>query len=170
MSLTRAIPPFVIRPWRADDVAQIVQLFHETVHAINANDYSAQQLDAWAPTLSSAEQDKQETRFLSLLNSRLSYVAERNGTILGFADATNDGYLDHLYTHRNYQGIGVASTLVQTVEGKIIALGVPRVTTDASITARPFFERRGYRVVQPQMVTVRGVTMQNFRMEKWLHS
>ncbi|WP_236026388.1 hypothetical protein [Alicyclobacillus suci] len=40
MSLTRAIPPFVIRPWRADDVAQIVQLFHETVHAINANDYS----------------------------------------------------------------------------------------------------------------------------------
>ncbi|WP_236026378.1 GNAT family N-acetyltransferase [Alicyclobacillus suci] len=120
--------------------------------------------------MSSAEQDKQETRFLSLLNSRLSYVAERNGTILGFADATNDGYLDHLYTHRNYQGIGVASTLVQTVESKIIALGVPRVTTDASITARPFFERRGYRVVQPQMVTVRGVTMQNFRMEKWLHS
>lgn len=107
---------------------------------------------------------------MSLLSSRLSFVAELNGAILGFADITADGYLDHLYTHRYYQGIGVASALVQTVEREMIALRVQRVTTDASITARPFFERRGYVMVQPQMVTVRGVTMQNFRMEKWLHS
>ena len=44
----------------------------------------------------------------------------------------------------------------------------PRITTHASRTARPFFERRGYRVLRAQTVVRHGVALENFVMEKWL--
>ena len=39
-------------------------------------------------------------------------------------------------------------------------------TTHASITARPFFEARGYRVVRAKQVERHGVLLTNFVMEK----
>ena len=38
--------------------------------------------------------------------------------------------------------------------------------THASITARPFFERRGWHVVKEQQVERRGVLLTNFVMER----
>lgn len=39
-------------------------------------------------------------------------------------------------------------------------------TTHASITARPFFEKRGYRVVRAQQVERQGLYLTNYVMEK----
>lgn len=44
--------------------------------------------------------------------------------------------------------------------------GLGRIFTEASITARPFFERQGFRVVREQTVSRQGVSMINFVMEK----
>lgn len=46
----------------------------------------------------------------------------------------------------------------QTVQGNII--------THASITARPFFEKRGYKVVKEQQIERQGVFLTNFAMKK----
>ena len=43
-----------------------------------------------------------------------------------------------------------------------------RVTVHASETARPFFERRGYRVLRPQQVERRGQVLTNYVMEREL--
>ena len=40
------------------------------------------------------------------------------------------------------------------------------IKTDASITARPFFEKRGYRVKKEQEVERCGILLRNFRMVK----
>ena len=37
-----------IRAYHPTDCEQIAQLFYETVHTINAKDYTQEQLDAWA--------------------------------------------------------------------------------------------------------------------------
>jgi putative acetyltransferase len=44
---------------------------------------------------------------------------------------------------------------------------MPRVFTEASIMARPFFERNGFQVIAAQIVEKRGQKFQNFRMEKF---
>jgi putative acetyltransferase len=44
-------------------------------------------------------------------------------------------------------------------------VGLVRLFTEASITARPFFEARGFTVLAPQVVTLRGVEFVNYRME-----
>lgn len=73
------------------------------------------------------------------------------------------GYLDRLYVHRAYQRRGVATAICDALEGAIPAAGY---TTHASITARPFFARRGYRVVREQQVIRFGKALTNFVMEK----
>ena len=40
------------------------------------------------------------------------------------------------------------------------------LTTHASITARPFFEKRGWQVVKEQQVERRGVLLTNYIMKK----
>jgi putative acetyltransferase len=70
--------------------------------------------------------------------------------------------------HGRFQGRGVATALLNEVESLARRLCLARIFTEASITARPFFERRGFTVVAPQILEFDGVTFKNFRMEKLL--
>lgn len=72
------------------------------------------------------------------------------------------GYLDRLYVHADYQGRGVASAICEELERPVRG----KIVTHASITAKPFFEKRGYRVVREQQVERRGVLLTNYVMEK----
>ena len=90
-------------------------------------------------------------------------MAEEAGEILGFGDMDAAGYLDRLYVHRDHQGQGVATALCDALEA---ACPVKVFTTHASLTARSFFESRGYRVLRRQTVVRRGVALDNYVMEK----
>lgn len=112
-------------------------------------------MDAWAdgkPDL--AEWDR------SFLGHH-TLVAELDGVIVGFADMAGDGYLDRLYVHKNYQGRGIAAALCGRLEA-----GADKITTYASITAKPFFLNRGYRVVRENLAERHGVALLNYLMEK----
>jgi len=86
-----------------------------------------------------------------------------NDVIAGFGDITREGYLDRLYVHKDYQGQGIATALCNELEN---AIESDKFTTHASITAKPFFERRGYQVIREQQVTRNGVQLTNYVMEK----
>ena len=147
-----------LRAYRAEDCAQMAALFYETVHTVNAKDYTKEQLDAWA----TGEVDM-EAWNASFLEHR-TIVAVEEGRIIGFGDMDRTGYLDRLYVHAAHQGEGVATAICDRLEE-----GCPNAdtyTTHASITARPFFERRGYLTIRRQEVERRGVVLVNFVMEK----
>ena len=38
----------ILRKYRSSDCEKMAQLFYETVHSVNAADYTEEQLDAWA--------------------------------------------------------------------------------------------------------------------------
>ena len=147
----------IVRPYQAEDIDDIVQLFYDTVHTINARDYTQQQLDVWA----TGEVDRAgwNESFLS----HTTAVALVNNRIVGFGDMNANGYLDRLYVHKNFQRIGIASAICQWLEDKIRS---NQYVTHASITARPFFEAIGYIVIKQQQVERQGVFMTNFVMEK----
>ena len=46
--------------------------------------------------------------------------------------------------------------------------GISRLYSEVSITARPFYERMGFKVVKEQQVEMRGQVLTNFVMEKHL--
>lgn len=147
-----------IRRYKPDDLSQIITLFYDTVHTVNAADYSKEQLDAWAD--GAPDLDRWSS---SLLEHHSLVAVESDDLIVGFGDIDGTGYLDRLYVHKDRQSMGIATALCDRLEG---AVDAPLITTHASITARPFFEGRGYRVIREQQVERHGVWMTNFVMEK----
>ena len=147
-----------LRPYRPGDCPALAALFYETVHTVNAAHYTPAQLNAWAPACGPdlAAWDKS-------FRAHRTLVAELDGRLAGFGDLDPAaGYLDRLYVHKDLQGRGVATALCNALEE---AAAGP-VVTHASVTARPFFARRGYRVLRAQQVERRGVTLANYVMEK----
>lgn len=144
----------VIRKYQPCDCKALAELFYHTVHTVNARDYTKEQLDVWATGKEDLEKWNQS------FQEHYSIVAVDDAILVGFGDIDNTGYLDRLYVHTKYQGKGVATAicdrLEQTVRGKVV--------THASITAKPFFEKRGYRVIKKQQVERKGIFLVNFVM------
>ena len=145
-----------IREYQAADLEEIIELFRTTVHTVNAADYTPEQLQAWTADI------RPELWRASLL-AHHSLVVVADGRLAGFADMDNNGYLDRLYVHKDYQRRGIATALCDRLEQDCAA---PRLFTHASLTARPFFEKRGYAVVARRETERRGVLLSNFLMEK----
>jgi putative acetyltransferase len=155
-------PAVTLRPYRADDLLAIAQLFHATVHEVNCRDYSPVQLDAWAPA--NADLD----RWRKKLAGEDVIVAEQAGALVGFCSWDPTGYLDFLFVHPAQLRQGVASLLYAAAEAAMRAKALPRIHAQVSVTAQPFFLRQGFRVVKHQVVQARGVDLQNAVMEKLL--
>ncbi|ACQ51842.1 GNAT family N-acetyltransferase [Clostridium botulinum] len=151
-----------IRMYQSEDCREIVELFYNTVHSINSRDYNSAQLDVWAPK--EIDIDSWNKSF----SQHYSIVAEESDVIIGFGDLDATGYLDRLYVHKDYQGIGVATTIVSELENYAQENHISIVATNASITAKPFFKKRGYEVVKEQFVERNGQFLKNFIMKKVL--
>ena len=147
----------VIRTYNVSDGKCLAELFYNTVHAVNAKDYTVEQLNAWAPGNVDLEQWNQS--FLA----HHSVVAVEENEIVGFGDMDQTGYLDRLFVHKDYQRRGIATAICDALER---AAHTDKITTKASITARPFFEKRGYRVIRRQTAVRAGVLLVNYDMEK----
>lgn len=149
-----------IREYRPSDCGALAELFYHTVHTVNARDYTEEQLDAWASGSMDLERWDQSFR------EHYTIVAAENGIVVGFGDIKKaidkTAYLDRLYVHKDYQGKGIAAAICDELER---AAG-GKITTHASITAKPFFEKRGYRLIRAQQVERQGVSLTNFVMEK----
>jgi putative acetyltransferase len=100
--------------------------------------------------------------------TRPTWVAVVDRAIAGFSDLECTGHIDILFVHPRYQRMGVANALLDRVEREALAQNLVFINTDASITARPFFEARGFEIVRIQGVEVRGARLNNFRMQKRL--
>jgi putative acetyltransferase len=159
----REAPEITIRSYSAPDAAIVTRLFQAAVRSIAARDYSPEQIRAWAAAISNEE------AFGRRCESKSTWVAEVAGRIAGFSDFERDGHIDMLYVHPDFQRRGVARALLRHVEERARALDLHRLYTEASITARPVFEAMGFLVLRLQTVTVDGVMMTNYRMEKPLN-
>ena len=148
-----------LREYKPSDCAVLAELFYQTVHSVNAKDYTQEQRNAWATgKVDLAQWD-------ASFREHKTVVAVEGPTIVGFGDMDSSGYLDRLYVHKDYQRRGIASAICDALEASVPGKSI---TTHASITAKPFFLQRGYRVVKEQTVVRQGIGLTNFVMEKRL--
>lgn len=145
----------VLREYKITDCAEIAELFYDTVHSVNAKDYTKEQLDAWATGKVNLEEWNR-----SFLDN-YSFVAVENGKIVGFGDMEKSGHLNRLFVHKGYQGRGIATAICGKLESTVLG----RITVCASITAKPFFEKRNYNVIKSQQMVRNGVVLTSFVME-----
>lgn len=147
----------IIREYQSADCGELAELFYNTVQTVNAKDYTKEQLDVWAT--GTIDLKKWDESFLK----HHTVVAVENNVIVGFGDIDDSGYLDRLFVHKDHQGEGIASAICNELEYSVDG---KKITTHSSITARLFFEHRGYRVIREQTVIRNGIPLTNFIMEK----
>ena len=126
----------LLRAYQPDDCKALAELFFHTVHAVNARDYRPEQLNAWADgCVDLAAWDRS-------FRQHFTIVAVDGSGVIGFGDIDGTGYLDRLYVHAAHQREGIAAAICDLLERH--AAGT--VTAHASITAKPFFEKREKRI------------------------
>ncbi len=155
-----AATKLTIRPYRKSDLDSVIAIVQAAVRETAARDYGPAQIAAWARA--------DRSTWVQARMDRPTWVAELGSVPIGFTDLEADGHLDMMFVHPAHQGRGVASRLLAAVEAAAQAGGLARIFTEASITARPFFERRGFTLIAAQSVAIRGQVLTNFRMEKLL--
>ena len=125
--------------------------------------YSVEQIAAW-----SAPHERDKNAWNRVRANLGTIVATVDEDVAGFSDVGAAGYIDMLFVSPRFGRRGVGSALLLEVERSARVAGATALSTNASITARPFFEGRGFHVTVEQHPVTRGVRMTNYRMVKSL--
>ncbi len=156
---------FRIRPYHPNDAPALLALFRDTIRRVNIHDYSPEQIQAWA------SDDIDLTQWTARFADRFAVVAEAGDplSLAGFTELEPDGHIDRFYVSADHQRRGIGRALMVTVFQEADRQHIPRLFTEASITARPFFESQGFEIIAPQTVVVRDVEFRNYRMSRNLN-
>ena len=145
----------IIRQYKDEDFELVSELFYGTVHSVNAKDYTAEQLAAWTGSSYALRTRRKD------LSAQRTLIAETNGAVVGFGSIDRSGCLDLLFTHKDFQNQGIATTLCNELEK-----GYSTIKTFSSVTAKPFFVNRGYVIIKERETERSGVKLKNFEMIK----
>lgn len=154
--------PTSIRPFADADGPATLGVFLRAIRETASTHYDAQQIAAWA------SDDIDQLRWTAKRAAANTWVAERAGTVIGFTDIDDLGHVDMMFVDPTAGRRGVATALLAHVSSIARDNGIAVLTVDASVTARPFFERHGFEVVREQRVERRGARLTNFRMQQVL--
>jgi putative acetyltransferase len=149
-----------IRKEKDADLAELQQLFKQSITTICSADYDQQQIEAWT---SGVENKK---RWDDIMANQFVLVARQETKIVGFATLDKGNHLDLLYVHKDHQRQGIAHKLFAGIEKEAKQKGQTKLTVDASKTAKAFFEKMGFKILHAQTVNIKGVDLTNYRMEK----
>lgn len=153
----------IIRPATLEDMPKIQELYVQTIQDSCKGDYSEMQLAAWISSVVN------EDRWRGALSNEYFLVAEDENKIIAFGGLENGNYLDFMYVHHEYQRIGLAERLLKALENEASRQGAKEITTDASKTSIPFFEKKGFHYVEENKKHVNGLEIVNYRMSKGIH-
>jgi putative acetyltransferase len=148
-----------IRPYAETDARATLNVFLTAVTETASVHYSAEQIAAWA-----RPDERDMDQWNSARKSLNTYVATIGPEVAGFSDVGDDGYIDMMFVAPRFGRRGVASALLAHLHDIAVGASASELYTNASITARPFFERHGFTVVTEQHPVIHGVEMANYRM------
>tara|TARA_R100001377_G_scaffold60217_2_gene36447 strand:- start:1821 stop:2279 length:459 start_codon:yes stop_codon:yes gene_type:complete len=147
-----------INPYYQGIEKELFDIFRSAITQICSKDYSEEQIKAWAP----AQYD--HAKWKQRIDAIEPFVAVLDGEVVGYADIQKDGYIDHFFVSGNFQSKGVGKALMSRLLTRRI--DAEKAYSNVSITARPFFEKHGFKVVKENCVLIRGIALSNFTMER----
>ncbi len=150
----------VFRSGRLNDLQEMQQLFVGTIESVCSSDYNHEQIRAWTSGI------ENEQRWREVLMHQFVLVALIRECIVGFGSLAKGGCIDMLYVHKNFQGKGIATAILKLLEDEALRLHYVKLFSDVSITAKGFFEKAGFKVVNEQLNLRQGIGLMNFKMVK----
>ena len=131
-----------IRAARPDDAAAISTLVQRTVRISNGKDYPAHSIELIVANFAA---DKVGQR----MAERDVFICQQGDRVVGTI-ALGGGRLRTLFVDPELQHTGIGARLVDHLEMHAREAGVRELTLSSSLTARGFYERLGYRLIELQ--------------------
>lgn len=165
----------MIRGYRPDDAETTMAVFRRAVTDTASRDYNSEQVHTWAGHTGTPGQWNERRMAVRTWVAEVaeypfeSSTREASGSenvLAGFIDIDEAGYIDMLFVDPSCSRRGVASLLLGQVERFAGASGLDRLTVHASITARPFFAKHGFRVIGTRRPAIGAVTFTNYLMSR----
>ena len=148
-----------IRTATAEDFDALGEVMFDAIRN-GPSQYSAAQSRAWAP------QPRRGADWAARLSKQHIFVAERDGTLLGFMSIEPGGYVDFAYIRPSAQGSGLFRKLFDAIQAQANAQGETELSTHASLMAQPAFAAMGFSVDHHEIVEVDGQSLARARMIK----
>jgi len=146
-----------IIPYSSARSKEITELFYTAVHHIDDAIYSQQQKEAWAPL------PIDYLKWYERLTIKKPYMALLNKQVVGFIELEHD-IIDCAYVHPEHQGKGIGSALVNHVTSLAEKSDVTILSVNASIIAKPLFEKLGFLIESKNEVIRNNVLLTNYTM------
>lgn len=162
MNASAAFPKPSLRPYLASDLPLLSEIRFAAIEELTVDDYDEEQRRAWA---SAADDDE---ALGQRLGKGLTLIALISGSPVGFIAMQHGGLIDQLYVHPAVARTGVASSLCDAIERLAAARGLTTLVTDASDTAKPLFEKRGFVAERRNTIEIDGQWLGNTHMKKTL--
>jgi putative acetyltransferase len=152
----------LVRNFKVGDEPALHQVFLSAIHDIAINDYTLEQVEAWAP------RNLDPVLWADRMRGIAPFVAELDGKPIGYADLQASGYIDHFFVSAPFARQKVGSRLMHRIHQEATIKGIRVLTSDVSRTAQPFFEHWGFEVIGERRPVMRGVVIPSALMEKEL--
>lgn len=151
-----------LRRFQLADAPALFEVFYSSVHLLACRDYTAAQIQAWAPD------DIDQGLWAQHMQGLQPFVVEDGAKIVGYADLQSNGYIDHFFVSGQYARCGIGSLLMRHILDEAALHGLEQLTSQVSRSAEPFFLRFGFQIVERREPVLRGVTLPNALMRKLL--
>lgn len=144
------------------DLKEMQTLYTQTIQSVCQNDYSPAALEAWGSGVNNIQ------RWLEVIHTQIVLLAIQQETIVGYGTLKEGNHIDLLYIHKDHQRQGIANKIGAALELEAQKQQTKTLTADVSITAKPFFEKKGFTVKAEQRNLRLGIELINYIMEKEL--
>jgi GNAT superfamily N-acetyltransferase len=128
-----------IRRATAGDAEAVYEIVLRALRETNARDYPAPVINRLVLTLPEGVASK--------LEEWHAYVAVVDGRIVGTGSLSGKT-VRAVFVHPDYQGRGIGTKLMDAVENAANAQSESILGVQSSITAQPFYAKRGFKVVR----------------------
>lgn len=129
----------VIRQATAADAPAVHGIVALALRETNARDYPPSVITRLILTL--------PDKVASNLETWCAFVAIVDGQVVG-TGSLNGATVSSVYVHPDYQGRGIGAALMDAVEAVANVRSVEALTVQSSVTAKPFYTRRGFKLVR----------------------
>ena len=132
-----------IRRFQPDDAIETAQVIAKTLIISNSKDYSKEYIEANIASHSPEvliERAHSGHIYVVCDNSRIIEC----GAIAGYWGSTTESILLTIFVLPEYQGYGIGTQIIKTLEQDEFFLRAKRIEIPASITAVEFYKKMGY--------------------------
>jgi putative acetyltransferase len=144
------------RAAKVGDARAILTVKQAAINAIDSDEYTARQLDAWRPG-----DDLVDDFGRAIESNRFEILLVESGPATAGYGVLNtaENRIDAVFVHPDFHGGGIGSSLVSQFESRARISGLSELQIASSLNAREFYERLGYRDVGRKHREIDGVEL-----------